>query len=51
MQTVDTLLGARWTVPVEPENQVYENHALAIQMAGFWTWRRRPRRRALPSRQ
>jgi 5-methylthioadenosine/S-adenosylhomocysteine deaminase len=30
-QTVATLLNARWIVPVEPEGQVLERHALAIQ--------------------
>jgi 5-methylthioadenosine/S-adenosylhomocysteine deaminase len=28
---VDTLLHARWIIPVEPEDAVYENHTLAIQ--------------------
>lgn len=27
---VDTLLHARWIIPVEPENVVYENHSLVI---------------------
>ncbi|MCC6206699.1 MAG: TRZ/ATZ family hydrolase [Gammaproteobacteria bacterium] len=31
MTTVDTLIHARWIVPVEPEGVVYEHHALAIQ--------------------
>ncbi|HAS51364.1 MAG TPA: TRZ/ATZ family hydrolase [Gammaproteobacteria bacterium] len=30
-QAVTTLLNARWIVPVEPEGQVLEHHALAIQ--------------------
>lgn len=30
MQTIDTLLDARWIVPVEPANVVLEHHALAI---------------------
>ncbi len=30
-QAVATLLNARWIVPVEPEGQVLEHHALAIQ--------------------
>ncbi|MBL8250629.1 MAG: TRZ/ATZ family hydrolase, partial [Candidatus Competibacter sp.] len=29
--TIDTLLHPRWIVPVEPEHQVLEQHALAIQ--------------------
>lgn len=31
MRPVDTLLTARWIIPVEPEGCVLENHALAIQ--------------------
>jgi 5-methylthioadenosine/S-adenosylhomocysteine deaminase len=31
MQTIDTLIKARWIVPVEPEGVVLEGHALAIQ--------------------
>lgn len=31
MQTVDTLIDARWIVPIEPENVVLEHHSLAIQ--------------------
>ncbi|HAO32785.1 MAG TPA: TRZ/ATZ family hydrolase, partial [Candidatus Competibacteraceae bacterium] len=27
---IDTLINARWIVPVEPENRVLEHHALAI---------------------
>lgn len=30
-QTIATLLQARWIVPVEPEGQVLEHHAIAIQ--------------------
>jgi 5-methylthioadenosine/S-adenosylhomocysteine deaminase len=30
MQTIDTLIHARWIVPVEPEERVYEHHSLAI---------------------
>jgi 5-methylthioadenosine/S-adenosylhomocysteine deaminase len=30
MQTVDTLIHARWVVPVEPDNTVLEHHSLAI---------------------
>jgi 5-methylthioadenosine/S-adenosylhomocysteine deaminase len=30
MKTVDTLLHARWIVPVEPDGTVYEHHSLAI---------------------
>lgn len=30
MQTVDTLLHARWIIPVEPENLVLQDHSLAI---------------------
>jgi 5-methylthioadenosine/S-adenosylhomocysteine deaminase len=30
MQTVETLVHARWIVPVEPAGRVLENHALAI---------------------
>ena len=28
---IDTLIHARWIIPVEPENTVYENYALAIK--------------------
>ena len=31
MQTIDTLIKARWLVPVVPENTVYDHHAVAIQ--------------------
>jgi 5-methylthioadenosine/S-adenosylhomocysteine deaminase len=31
MQAVDTLLNARWIIPVEPENQVLEEHTLVLQ--------------------
>ncbi|MBK8163315.1 MAG: TRZ/ATZ family hydrolase [Gammaproteobacteria bacterium] len=31
MTTVDTLIHARWIIPVEPEGRVHEHHALAIQ--------------------
>ncbi|RKZ46296.1 MAG: TRZ/ATZ family hydrolase [Candidatus Parabeggiatoa sp. nov. 3] len=31
MQHLDTLIYAGWIIPVEPENVVYEQHALAIQ--------------------
>ena len=31
MQPIDTLLQARWIIPVEPDQQVLEDHALAIQ--------------------
>ncbi len=31
MQTIDTLLQARWIIPVEPENQTLEDYALAIR--------------------
>ena len=30
MQTVDTLIHARWVIPVEPENTVLEHHTLVI---------------------
>jgi 5-methylthioadenosine/S-adenosylhomocysteine deaminase len=30
IQQVDSLLHARWIVPVEPENQILENHCLVI---------------------
>src|SRR5688500_12205560 len=30
MQTVDTLLKARWVVPIEPPNAVLEDHTVAI---------------------
>ena len=30
MQAIDTLLSARWVIPVEPENRVLEDHALAM---------------------
>ncbi len=31
MQNIDTLIHARWVVPVEPANTILENHAIAIQ--------------------
>ena len=31
MEHVDTLLHARWLIPVEPDNAVYEHHSLAIK--------------------
>ncbi|RKZ86960.1 MAG: TRZ/ATZ family hydrolase [Candidatus Parabeggiatoa sp. nov. 1] len=31
MQHLDTLIYAGWIIPVEPENVVYEQHAIAIQ--------------------
>lgn len=31
MQTVDTLVHARWIVPVEPAGRYYERHSLAVQ--------------------
>ncbi len=30
MKNIDTLIHARWIIPVEPENVVHENHSLAI---------------------
>jgi len=30
MQTVDTIIHARWIIPVEPANTVYDNHSLII---------------------
>ncbi|MDH5436225.1 MAG: TRZ/ATZ family hydrolase [Gammaproteobacteria bacterium] len=30
MENVDTIIHARWVIPVEPENTVYEDHALII---------------------
>ncbi len=30
MQDIDTLLNARWVIPVEPDNTVLEHHSLAI---------------------
>ncbi|HEB63085.1 MAG TPA: TRZ/ATZ family hydrolase [Gammaproteobacteria bacterium] len=30
MQNIDTLIHARWIIPVEPENIVHENYSLAI---------------------
>ena len=30
MQNVDTLIHARWIIPIEPEHTVYENYSLAI---------------------
>jgi 5-methylthioadenosine/S-adenosylhomocysteine deaminase len=30
MQTIDTLIHARWIIPIEPTNTVYEYHSLAI---------------------
>lgn len=31
MQPIDTLIYAGWIIPVEPDNAIYENHAVAIQ--------------------
>lgn len=31
MENVDTLLHARWIIPVEPDDAVYEHHCLAIK--------------------
>lgn len=31
MINIDTLLHARWVIPVEPENLILENHSVAIQ--------------------
>lgn len=31
METVDTLISARWVIPVEPDEQLLEHHALAIR--------------------
>ena len=31
MQTIDTLIHARWVIPVEPADTVHEGHAIAIQ--------------------
>ena len=31
MEHVDTLLHARWIIPVEPDNAVFEHHSLAIK--------------------
>jgi 5-methylthioadenosine/S-adenosylhomocysteine deaminase len=31
MEHVDTLLHARWIIPVEPDNTVFEHHSLAIK--------------------
>ena len=28
---VDTLIHARWIIPIEPTNTVYENHSIAIK--------------------
>jgi len=30
MQTIDTLIHARWIVPVEPDDRIYTNHSLAV---------------------
>ncbi|NNG12553.1 MAG: TRZ/ATZ family hydrolase, partial [Halobacteria archaeon] len=30
MQTIDSLIHARWVVPVEPENTVHQHHSLAV---------------------
>jgi 5-methylthioadenosine/S-adenosylhomocysteine deaminase len=30
MQTIDTLIHARWIVPVEPDERIYTNHSLAV---------------------
>nr|VFJ42932.1 MAG: 5-methylthioadenosine/S-adenosylhomocysteine deaminase [Candidatus Kentron sp. DK] len=31
MQHIDTLIHARWIIPVEPEGKVLENHAIAVR--------------------
>ena len=28
---IDTLISARWVIPVEPANKVLENHSIAIK--------------------
>ena len=30
MQTIDSLIHARWIVPVEPDNRIYQHHSLAV---------------------
>jgi 5-methylthioadenosine/S-adenosylhomocysteine deaminase len=30
MQTIDSLIHARWIVPVEPDNRLYRHHSLAV---------------------
>jgi 5-methylthioadenosine/S-adenosylhomocysteine deaminase len=30
MQTIDTLIHARWIVPVEPDERIFTNHSLAV---------------------
>jgi 5-methylthioadenosine/S-adenosylhomocysteine deaminase len=30
MQTIDTLVHARWIVPVEPDNRIYPHHSLVV---------------------
>jgi len=30
MQTIDTLIHARWVIPIQPENTVFEHYSLAI---------------------
>ena len=32
MQTIDTLIAARWIVPVEPAGLVLEEHAVAVHL-------------------
>ena len=31
MQTVDTIINARWVIPVEPETNYLENHSVVIE--------------------
>lgn len=31
MQNVDTIINARWVIPVEPDNTVLEHHSVAVQ--------------------
>ena len=31
MQSIETLIEARWVIPVEPDEQVLEDHAIAVK--------------------
>ncbi len=30
MQTIDTLINARWVIPVEPDGQALDHHSIAV---------------------
>ena len=34
-QIVDTLISARWIIPIRPEKKIFENHAMAVEIASL----------------